>query len=162
MKNKNIIVLVNPDIPYNTGNIGRTCVIANAELHLVKPLGFSLDDKYIKRSGMDYWQDIDLTVWENLDEFSIFLEEKVESGEYQAIYCTTKAKKTIGELNIDRPAIIILGSESAGLPEDWMSLHPDRCYRIPMSEHYRSLNLSNSEAIVLYEVLRQQGYPELH
>ena len=159
---KNIIVLVEPDIPYNTGNIGRTCVIADAELHLVKPLGFSLADKYIKRSGMDYWEDVDLKVWDNLEEFSMFMEKEIASGNYQVIYCTTKTSQTLAELKVEKPCIIIFGSESRGLPEDFLFKNPERCYRIPMSENYRSLNLSNSEAIVLYEVLRQQGYPGLH
>ncbi len=161
MKEKNIVVLVNPDIPYNTGNIGRTCVIANAELHLVRPLGFSISDKYIKKSGMDYWDQVDLTVWDSLEEFKAFMTAKVEDG-YQSIYLTTKAEKNIGQLDVDGPCILVFGSESAGLPEDFMFEHPERMFRIPMSDAYRSLNLSNSEAIVLYEVLRQQGYPGLH
>lgn len=161
MQDKNIVVLVNPDIPYNTGNIGRTCVIADAELHLVKPLGFSIEDKYIKRAGMDYWHQVDLTVWESFDEYIEFQEEKVSAG-YQVIYLTTKAEKNIGQLEVDGPCILVFGSETTGLPEDFMFENPQRMHRIPMSDQYRSLNLSNSEAIVLFEVLRQQGYPGLH
>lgn len=158
---KNWVVLVEPEIPYNTGNIARTCVITDTELHLVKPFGFELSDKYLKRAGLDYWQDVDLHIWESLDEFLPAMEERA-AEHYRIIYATTKAERHLGQLKIDGPCIILFGKETAGLPEDLLFAHPDRCVRIPMSGAYRSLNLSNAEAIVLYEVLRQQGYPGLH
>lgn len=158
---KNIVVLVEPEIPYNTGNIARTCVVTNTELHLVKPLGFDISSKMVKRAGLDYWYDVDLTVWENFEEFKQFLEEKAEDG-YNIIYVETDAPRTIGELKVDRECILLFGKETKGLPKDFLKEYPERWYRIPMYSEYRSLNLSNSEAIVLYEVLRQQGYPDMH
>lgn len=161
MERKNIIALVEPEIPYNTGNIARTCVTTNSALHLVKPLGFSLDSKHVKRAGLDYWEEVDLTIWESFADFKVFVEEAVEDG-YQAVYATTKADRHLGNLQVDGPCLLIFGKETAGLPEDFIQANPQRAIRIPMFDRYRSLNLSNAEAIVLYEVLRQQNYPGLH
>lgn len=158
---KNWVVLVEPEIPYNTGNIARTCVITGTELHLVKPFGFELSDKYLKRAGLDYWQDVDLHIWENLEEFLPVMEARAQEGA-QIIYSTTKARQHLGQLQVSAPCIMLFGKETAGLPEDLLFSRPERCFRIPMTGAYRSLNLSNAEAIVLYEVLRQQGYPGLH
>lgn len=159
---QNIIALIEPEIPYNTGNIARTCVATGTALHLVKPLGFELTDKYLKRAGLDYWYDVDLTLWDNFDVFKEFLETKVEEGFYP-IYATTKGHQHMGQIAVgDRPAILLFGKETAGLPEDFLFANPERCFRIPMAKDYRSLNLSNAEAILLYEVLRQQGFPGLH
>ncbi|MDO5733530.1 MAG: tRNA (cytidine(34)-2'-O)-methyltransferase [Eubacteriales bacterium] len=161
MNRKNIIALIEAEIPYNTGNIARTCVATGSALHLVKPLGFELSDKHLKRAGLDYWYDVDLTLWESFAEFKVFLEAEVESG-YFPIYATTKAKQHLGALKLEaKPAIILFGKETAGLPEDFLLEHPERCYRIPMLKDTRSLNLSNAEAIILYEVLRQQGFAGL-
>lgn len=161
LKRKNIIVLVEPEIPYNTGNIARTCVTTNTQLHLVRPLGFRIDDKAVKRAGMDYWDEVELRVWDSLVDFNKFLEDE-GAREYQIIYATTKAKKHLGELQVNKACIIVFGKESAGLPEEFLKENPERCIRIPMYDIFRSLNLSNSEAILLYEVLRQQNYPGLH
>ena len=158
---KNIVVLVEPEIPYNTGNIARSCVTTNTALHLVKPLGFEISSKQLKRAGLDYWEEVDLTIWESFDDFLPALEEKVAEG-YQAIYSTTKADRHLGDLKVTGPAIMIFGKETAGLPEEFLRDRPDRCIRIPMFDYYRSLNLSNAQAILLYEVLRQQNYPGLH
>nr|WP_072514917.1 tRNA (cytidine(34)-2'-O)-methyltransferase [Ndongobacter massiliensis] len=160
-KNKNIVVLVEPEIPYNTGNIARTCVSTHTALHLVRPYGFHLTNRYIKRAGMDYWPHVDLTEWDSLEEFCPFMEARVQEG-YDVVYATTKGRKTLGDLQISGPAILLFGKESAGLPAWLREAHPERCIRIPMYAQERSLNLSNSQAIVLYEVLRQQGYPDLH
>ncbi len=161
LERKNIVVLVEPEIPYNTGNIARTCVSTNTALHLVEPLGFSIDSKQVKRAGLDYWEEVELEVWPSFEDFKVFLEKAVEDG-YQAIYATTKADRHLGDLEVSGPCIILFGKETAGLPEDFILENPQRGIRIPMFDTYRSLNLSNSEAIVLYEVLRQQNYPGLH
>ena len=159
---QNIIVLVEPEIPYNTGNIARTCVATNTALHLVRPLGFELSDKHLKRAGLDYWPQVQLILWDNFEKFQEVLETLVREG-YCPIYATTKAGQDYGKVDVsDRPAVLIFGKETAGLPEDFLFAHPERCYRIPMYREQRSLNLSNAEAILLYEVLRQQGFPGLH
>lgn len=159
-KNENIIVLVEPVIPYNTGNIGRTCVATDTSLHLVEPLGFELTDRYIKRAGMDYWRDVQLTRHADFATFTAFMDTKVAEG-YQPVYLTTKAEQSLSELHVTGPCLLIFGREDRGLPEDFLFQHPQRCFRIPMQAQTRSLNLSNSVAIVLYEVLRRQGYPGL-
>lgn len=158
--NKNILVLVEPEIPYNTGNIARSCVITGTPLHLVRPLGFQLTDHYIKRAGMDYWEDVDLTIWDSLEDFEEFMEDKAKEG-YGVIYASTKGHQSLGDLHAQEPQVMLFGAESRGLPVDFMKKHPKRVYRIPMKSDQRSLNLSNSAAIVLYEVLRQQDYPGL-
>jgi len=156
------IVLLEPEIPYNTGNIGRTCVATGTTLHLIKPLGFSTDDKYLKRAGLDYWKDIDLKYYDN---FECFIQENKNPRIYMA---TTKARKTYADVKYGKDCFIMFGKESAGIPEEILLKYKDNCVRIPMLEEYRSLNLSNSVAIILYEALRQNdfnnlaGYGNLH
>lgn len=209
------MVLVEPEIPANTGNISRTCVLTGSALHLVEPLGFSLDDRYLKRAGLDYWQDLEVKIWPDLATFAAWLESvcpasqtsdaasmqsktaaeqavtaalnnSQTAGVDQSVTATLKSSQTAGanqQQLILRPfyatthgensladvriaphetSILIFGKETAGLPKPFLAEHPERCVRIPMIHHHsRSLNLSNSVAIFLYEVLRQQGYPEL-
>lgn len=143
------IVLYQPEIPYNTGNIGRSCVLTNTKLHLIKPLGFSLDEKQIKRSGLDYWKLIDLRVWENFEEF-------LEANQgARLFYATTKTKQKYSDVKFEKNDFIMFGPESRGIPEDILKKNPERCITIPMIPMGRSLNLSNSAAIILYEALRQ-------
>lgn len=146
------IVLLEPEIPANTGNIGRTCVAAGARLHLIEPLGFSLSEKALKRAGMDYWKDLDVTTY---IDYQDFLEQNPEAKIYMA---TTKAEKTYTEVNYEQDCYIMFGKESAGIPEEILVQNRESCVRIPMMEEIRSLNLGNSVAIVLYEALRQNGF----
>ncbi len=149
------IVLVEPEIPQNTGNIARTCVAAGARLHLVEPLGFKIDDRQVKRAGLDYWFDLDLTIWPDLDScLRSFYGRSI-------FYATTKADKTYADASYDKDSVILFGKETKGLPEPLLLAHPERCIRIPMISSARSLNLSNSAAIVLYEAMRQHGFPGL-
>jgi tRNA (cytidine/uridine-2'-O-)-methyltransferase len=149
------IVLLEPEIPLNTGNIGRTCVAAGCALHLIKPLGFSLEHKYIKRSGLDYWPLLDVRVY---DDFGGFLAQNPGAVIYMA---TTKAKKTYADVRYEKGAYIVFGKESAGIPEELLVEYQKTCVRIPMKEGTRSLNLSNAAAIVLYEALRQHDFDGL-
>ena len=149
------IVLVEPEIPQNTGNIARTCAATGARLHIVKPMGFSIDDKKLKRAGLDYWYLLDLTYYENLDDFF----EKNKGGNFYLF--TTKARKAHSDVDYPDKAYLIFGKETKGLPEELLLEHPDECVRIPMIDDARSLNLSNSVAIGVYEALRQLGYPKL-
>ena len=149
------IVLFEPEIPANTGNIGRTCVATGTRLHLIEPLGFRLNEKAIKRAGMDYWQDLDVTTYVNYEEF---LEKNKGAKIYMA---TTKSKQTYTEVSYEPDCYIMFGKESAGIPEEILVKHPDTCVRIPMIGETRSLNLSNSVAIVLYEALRQNNFDHL-
>ena len=149
------IVLHEPDIPANTGNIGRTCVATGTRLHLIEPLGFSLSEKALKRAGMDYWKDLDVTTY--LD-FEDFLEKNPGAKIY---YATTKAPQTYTDVHYEEDCYIMFGKESAGIPEEILLEHKETAVRIPMLDHIRSLNLGNSVAIVLYEALRQQGFKEL-
>lgn len=149
------IVLHEPEIPANTGNIGRTCVATNTSLHLIEPLGFRLDEKAIKRAGMDYWQDLDIKTYIN---YADFLNKNPGAKIW---YATTKCEKGYSDVSFSEDDFIMFGKESAGIPEEILVENPDRCIRIPMSEGIRSLNLSNSVAIVLYEALRQNGFPGL-
>lgn len=149
------IVLLEPEIPYNTGNIGRTCVATNTSLHLIKPLGFSLDEKQIKRSGLDYWKDLNLHVYENYQDF---LEK---NNNPRVIMATTKARKTYCDIAYDCNDFIMFGQESAGIPEDILKANKDYCVRIPMVKGTRSVNLSNAAAIMLFEALRQQNFSGL-
>ena len=149
------IVLYEPEIPANTGNIGRTCVATGTRLHLIEPLGFKLNEKSLKRAGMDYWKDLDVTTY--LD-FEDFLEKNPGAKIY---YATTKAPHTYVEAEFKDNDYILFGREDAGLPEELLYEHEERCIRIPMIEEARSLNLSNSVAIVVYEALRQQGFDNL-
>lgn len=146
------IVLLNPEIPYNTGNIARTCVLTGTNLHLIKPLGFSLDEKQIKRAGLDYWKDVRLTVWESLKEL---MESNKESAFY---FATTKTKQKYTEPAYNENDFIVFGPESRGVPEITLEQNKDNCITIPMLPKGRSLNLSNSAAIILYEALRQNEF----
>lgn len=146
------IVLLEPEIPANTGNIGRTCVAAGARLHLIGPLGFSLSEKALKRAGMDYWNDLDVTTY---IDYRDFLEKNPGAKIYMA---TTKAQKMYTEVNYEPDCYIMFGKESAGIPEELLVQNRENCVRIPMMEQIRSLNLGNSAAIVLYEALRQNGF----
>ena len=149
------IVLFEPEIPANTGNIGRTCVATGTRLHLIEPLGFRLNEKAIKRAGMDYWQDLDVTTYVNYEEF---LEKNKGAKIYMA---TTKSKQTSTEVSYEPDCYIMFGKESAGIPEEILVKHPDTCVRIPMIGETRSWNLSNAVAIVLYEALRQNNFDHM-
>lgn len=146
------IVLLEPEMPANTGNIGRTCVATGTKLHLIEPLGFRLNDKYIKRAGLDYWKDLDVSVYVNFEEFS---ERNKGAKLYMA---TTKALKTYAQIKYDADSFIMFGKESAGIPEEILMNYKDTSVRIPMMEEMRSLNLSNSVSIILYEALRQNNF----
>ena len=149
------IVLYEPEIPSNTGNIGRTCVATGTRLHLIEPLGFRLNEKAIRRAGMDYWSDLDVTTYVNYEEF---LEKNPGAKIYMA---TTKSRQTYTEVSYEPDCYIMFGKESAGIPEEILVNHPDTCVRIPMIGETRSLNLSNSVAIVLYEALRQNNFDHM-
>ena len=149
------VVLFEPEIPANTGNIGRTCVATGTRLHLIEPLGFRLNEKAIKRAGMDYWSDLDVTTYVNYEEF---LEKNPGAKIYMA---TTKSRQTYTEVSYEPDCYIMFGKESAGIPEEILVKHPDTCVRIPMIGETRSLNLSNSVAIVLYEALRQNNFDHM-
>ncbi len=149
------IVLIEPEIPSNTGNIARTCAATRSRLHLVKPLGFDISDKAVKRAGLDYWPMVDISVYENTDEFF----EKNPGGEYWLL--TTKAKKHYTEARFTDNCYLLFGKETAGLP-DWLrKKYAENCIRLPMRQDARSLNLSNSAAVVCYEALRQLNFPDL-
>ena len=150
------IVLHQPEIPANTGNIGRTCVATGTSLHLIEPLGFRLDEKSIKRAGMDYWDKIDLHRYINYEEFV-----KANPGA-RIWYATTKAHKCYSDVQFLDGDYIMFGKESAGIPEEILVEHEEETIRIPMFGDIRSLNLGNSVAIVLYEALRQQGFQDLN
>jgi tRNA (cytidine/uridine-2'-O-)-methyltransferase len=149
------IVLHQPEIPANTGNIGRTCVATGTSLHLIEPLGFSLSEKAIKRAGMDYWNKLDVSRYVNFDEF------KEKHPDAKIWMATTKAKKSYTEAVFGPDDFIMFGKESAGIPEEILVDNEDNCIRIPMLPTIRSLNLSNSVAIVLYEALRQNGFSNM-
>lgn len=150
------IVLVEPEIPQNTGNIARSCVLTRSSLHLVKPLGFSVDDKHLKRAGLDYWKYLDIHYYENLEE----LYNTYPDARY--FYSTTKAKKSYTTIEYHQGDFLVFGKETAGLPRSLIEKNMESCIRIPMvKESTRSLNLSNSVNIVLYEALRQIGFPEM-
>lgn len=159
---QNMVVLVEPEIPYNTGNVARTCVVSHTRLGLVRPFGFQLTDKLIKKSGMDYWPLVDLTIWDSLDDFEAAMERMMQQEGYQVQIIETTGQKNIGQMDGSRPTLLLFGSESKGLPQDFLSRHQDQILRIPMQKTERSLNLSNACAVALYELLRQQGYPGLH
>ena len=146
------IVLYEPEIPANTGNIGRTCVATNTRLHLIEPLGFRLDEKSLKRAGMDYWKDLDVTTY---IDFRDFMERNPGAKIYMA---TTKAPNVYSEVEYEPDCYIMFGKESAGIPEELLVHHKENSIRIPMCGEIRSLNLSNSVAIVLYEALRQNEF----
>jgi len=150
------IVLVEPEIPQNTGNIARTCAATGARLHLVGPLGFKIDDKKLKRAGLDYWNLLDITIYENLQEFMA-----KNSGAGEFYFFTTKALHTFTEVNYPDNCYLFFGKETKGLPEELLLQNPKTCVRLPMSQYARSLNLSNTVCVGVYEVLRQWNYPEL-
>ena len=153
------IVLVEPEIPSNTGNISRTCSVIDASLHLVHPLGFDIDEKAVKRAGLDYWDTLDLHEYQSFNEVL----EKYPSGDFY--YCTTKGKNTYSQMdyvhNGNRDIFLVFGKETKGLPEDLLRENESKCIRIPMKEDKRSLNLSNSVAIIAYDVLRQFDFQNL-
>lgn len=149
------IILHQPEIPANTGNIGRTCVATGTSLHLIEPLGFKLDEKSIKRAGMDYWEHLDVTRYVNFQEF---LEKHPNAKIWMA---TTKAKHVYTDVEFSPDDFIMFGKESAGIPEEILVDYEETCIRIPMLEKIRSLNLSNSVAIVLYEALRQNNFASM-
>ena len=146
------IVLLEPEIPANTGNIGRTCVAAGARLHLIEPLGFSLSEKALKRAGMDYWKSLGVTTY---IDYQDFLDRNPGAKIYMA---TTKAQKVYTEAAYEPDCYIMFGKESAGIPEEILVENKENCVRIPMIGDIRSLNLGNSAAIILYEALRQNGF----
>lgn len=149
------IVLLEPEIPANTGNIGRTCVATDTKLHLIEPLGFKLNEKSIKRAGMDYWHDLDVTTYIDYEDF-------LDRNDYPNIYmATTKAEKTYADISYEDGCYIMFGKESAGIPERLLIKNKANCIRIPMSQDIRSLNLGNSVAIILYEALRQNKFENL-
>ena len=149
------IVLVEPEIPQNTGNIARTCAALGATLHLVHPLGFDISEKAVKRAGLDYWDKLDIIEYANLEEF------KKETENKNIYLLSTKSQKSYTDVNYEEDAYIIFGPETRGLPEDYILDNFDRAVRIPMREGIRSLNLSNSVAIVAYEVERQWNFTNL-
>ena len=146
------IVLLEPEIPQNTGNIGRTCVATGTRLHLIEPMGFILSEKQIRRAGMDYWKDLDLTVY---DSYQDFLDTNPGITIYMA---TTKAQKAYNKVKYESDAFIMFGKESAGIPEELLLANRENTIRIPMIGDIRSLNLGNSVAIILYEALRQNNF----
>ena len=148
------IVLVEPEIPANTGNIGRTCVATGTHLHLIEPLGFKIDDKKLKHAGLDYWKYLDITVYKDLEEF-------FEKNKGSFFFFSTKAKNVYSDVEYPDNAFLFFGKESKGLPEKLLFENPDTTVRIPMMDEARSLNLSNSAAVAVYEVLRQWQFPQL-
>ena len=151
------IVLHEPEIPQNTGNIARTCVLTGARLHIIKPTGFSLDNRYVRRAGLDYWHLLDLAVYENFEEF-------LNLNNPQHVYCaTTKGDVAYSDYQYPQPAFLLFGKETSGLPGCILNRFSDYLVKVPMiqNEKTRSLNLSNTVAVIAYEVLRQWGFPEM-
>ena len=151
------IVLLEPEMPANTGNIGRTCCATGTRLHLIEPMGFKINDKMLKRAGLDYWDKLDATVYDCLDDFF----EKNPDAVGNMYMATTKAKHKYSDVSFSKDAYIMFGKESAGIPEEILMEHKENCVRIPMINDIRSLNLSNSVAIVLYEALRQNQFDHM-
>jgi len=152
------VVLYQPLIPANTGNIARTCAGTDTKLHLIRPLGFSTDDKMLKRAGLDYWEHVDIHYYDGLDE----LFEKYDQGEF--FFITKHGSKphtTFNYSDVEKDYFFVFGRETTGLPRELIDANPNSCLRIPMNENIRSLNLSNTAAILIYEALRQQDYPTL-
>lgn len=150
------VVLLEPEMPANTGNIGRTCVATNTRLHLIEPLGFKLNEKMLLRAGLDYWDKLDVTLY---SDYGDFLEKNPGAKIYMA---TTKAQRVYTDVNYDPDCFLMFGKESAGIPEEILVKNRERCVRIPMWGDIRSLNLSNSVSIVLYEALRQNGFEKMN
>ena len=155
MVNKMNVILLNPEIHVNTGNIGRTCVLTNTNLHLIKPLGFELDDKKIRRAGLDYWKDVKLFVWENWEHF---WKENIENGNAKIYFATTKTKQRYTDVKFNDNDYIMFGPESRGIPEEILNKYKESNITIPMLPLGRSLNLSNAVAVVLFEALRQNNF----
>lgn len=149
------IILHEPEIPQNTGNIARTCAATGASLHLIRPLGFEIDDAKLKRAGLDYWHQLDITYYDDLEDF---YQKNPESAIY---YFSTKAPRAYTEIDYPKQVYLMFGKETKGLPEALLEKNPDFCVRIPMRDGLRSLNLSNSAAIAVYEVLRQHDFDGL-
>jgi tRNA (cytidine/uridine-2'-O-)-methyltransferase len=149
------IILHEPEIPMNTGNIARTCACTGARLHLIRPLGFDVSDRAVKRAGLDYWKYVDITLYDDLDDFF------ARNGDANLWLATTKAPRCYADADLTGDVKLMFGKETAGLPEELRERYRDRCLRIPMIGPVRSLNLANSVAIVCYEALRQQGFPNL-
>ena len=149
------IVLLEPEIPQNPGNIARTCAATGASLHLIEPMGFTVTDAKLKRAGLDYWNKLDITYYKNIEDFY----ERTKGGEY--FYFSTKAPRCYTDIAYPNPCYLIFGKESAGIPETILKKNLSRTVRIPMRESLRSLNLSNSAAIAVYEVLRQRNFEGL-
>lgn len=149
------VILLEPEMPANTGNIGRTCVATGIRLHLIEPLGFEINDKQLKRAGLDYWPRLDVTVYENYEDF------KRRNPDAKVYMATTKSKQKYTDVNYPEDAYIMFGPESRGIPEEILLENKETCVRIPMMPEERSLNLSNSVAIMVYEALRQQDFPGL-
>ena len=149
------IVMVEPEIPQNTGNVARTCAVTGARLHLVEPMGFTIDDKKLKRAGLDYWHSLDITYYKNIDEFF----DKNKGGRF--FFATTKAANRYSDVHFADGDYILFGKETKGLDEDLLRANRDSCIRIPMRTTMRSLNLSNSVAIIIYEALRQNDFFDL-
>jgi tRNA (cytidine/uridine-2'-O-)-methyltransferase len=149
------VVLYQPEIPQNTGNIARTCAAVGAKLHLIKPLGFSVRDRHLKRAGLDYWHMVDIFYYDDLIDF--FEKNKGKNPKF----ITKKASLSYDKIDFTGEIFLIFGKETAGLPENILKDHWNNCYRIPMKEDARSLNLSNAVAILLYEACRQQGFDKL-
>lgn len=151
------IVLYQPEIPANTGNIARTCAATNTSLHLIRPLGFSTDDKNLKRAGVDYWDSVDVHYHDSLEDFLTY------AGQDEIYLIETYSDKPYSthDFSGDRTMYFMFGRESSGLPKDFATARKDKCLRIPQSDKVRSLNLSNSAAIIIYEVLRQRGFENL-
>lgn len=154
MKDINI-VLLEPEIPQNTGNIARTCAATGAALHLIRPLGFAIDDRKLKRAGLDYWDKLDITYYDNLADFY------AKNPDAEVYYYSTKAPRAYTEVAYPAPVYLMFGKETKGLPEDFLGAHYDQCVRIPMRPEARSLNLSNAVAITVFEALRQLDFPNL-
>lgn len=149
------IVLHEPEIPQNTGNIARTCAATGASLHLIRPMGFTVDDKKLKRAGLDYWDKLDITYYDSLEDFN------AKHPGASVYYFTTKARHTYTDVRYPDEVFIMFGKESAGLPEELLFANPDKTVRIPMREHLRSLNLSNAVAVAVFEILRQSDFAGL-
>ena len=148
------IVMVEPEIPQNTGNVARTCAATGARLHIVRPMGFNIDDKKLKRAGLDYWHYLDITYYDNLEDF-------FAKNDGAFFYFTTKGRKAHSDVSYPDNCYLLFGKETKGLPEELLIKNPERCVRIPMQGEIRSLNLSNSVAIAVYEALRQWNFPTL-
>lgn len=149
------VVLVEPEIPYNTGNIARTCAATGTSLHLVRPLGFSVEDRYLKRAGLDYWHLVDIHYHDSFEEV------RQKYGGHSFFFATTKAQRHYTEFKYPPDSFLVFGKETKGLPEALLKANAEYCLRIPMRSAARSLNLANSVAVILYEALRQQGFPGL-